>query len=371
MKRLIPFLLVLSLLLCACSSAPEQTEPSAEPSTAATTQPVETTQPPTEETTEPATEATTEPATEPTESAYRNPLNGEALDAPYVGRIIASTIDNVPPALPHHGISQADLFFEMFVNDYCTRGFALFSNAGEVESIGPIRSLRYNFTDIAMGFDAVVNYASGSEGPLSYIRKSGIDHISVDEGNYAYRDSDRYKNQGYNWEHTMFAKGQSLLDGAKERGFDIAVEGLDFGLNFAEEAVPDNGQDAAEIEIIFTHNGRTKDSVMKYDAETGKYVFWQYGEEMIDENNGAPEAFQNVIVALVPVANDGVYHVADLIGRGEGYFACGGKLIPIRWSHESADSLYAFTLEDGTPLTLGVGSTYVGIVPTGSPVNFS
>ena len=167
----------------------------------------------------------------------------------------------------------------------------------------------------------------------------------------------------------MFAEGQSLLDGAKERGFDIAVEGLDFGLNFAEDAVPANGQAASEIEIIFTHKGRTKDTVMKYDAETGKYVFWQYGEEMIDENNGEPEAFRNVIVVLAPVENQSTYHVADLIGSGEGYFACGGKLVPIRWTHESADSLYAFTLEDGTPLTLGVGSTYVGIVPTGSPVN--
>lgn len=365
MRRLIPFLLVLCLLLCACNSAPEQTEPSTEPSTAATTQPTETTKAPAE-TTAPATEATTEPA----EVAYRNPLNGEALDAPYVGRIIATTIDNVPSALPHHGISQADMFFEMFVNDYCTRGFALFSNAAEVESIGPIRSLRYNFTDIARGFDAVVNYASGDKGPLNYIQKTGLDNISVDEGNYAYRDSYRYKTQGYNWEHTMFAKGQSLLDGAKERGFDIEVADQDFGLTFAEE-VPAIGQDASVIEIIFTHKGRTKDTIMKYDAETGKYVFWQYGEEMIDENNGQPEAFRNVIVVLAPVENDGAYHVADLIGSGDGYFACNGKMVAIRWVHENAEDLYTFTLEDGTPLTLGVGSTYVAIAPTGSPVNFS
>lgn len=369
MKRFLPLLLVFCLLLCGCNAEPEQTEPSTVPTTEATkpaetTQPVETTQAPVE---------TTAPATEPeaTVSAYRNPLNGEPLEAPYTGRIIASTIDNVPPALPHHGISQADLFFEMFVNDYCTRGLAFFSNAGEVESIGPIRSLRYNFTDIALGFDAVLNYASGSDGPIEYIRRSGLDNISVDEGNYAYRDNDRYKKEGYNWEHTMFAKGQSLLDGAKQRGYDIEMTGLDFGLHFTEDGTPTDGQTVTEIEIIYTHKGRTKDSVMKYDSETGKFVFWQYGEEQIDENNGAPEAFRNVIVMLAPVKNDGVYHVADLTGSGEGYFACGGKVIPILWSHENAEDHYNFTLTDGTPLELGVGSSYVGIVPTGSPVNFS
>lgn len=369
MKRFLPLLLVFCLLLCGCNAEPEQTEPSTVPTTEATkpaetTQPVETTQAPVE---------TTTPATEPeaTVLAYRNPLNGEPLEAPYTGRIIASTIDNVPPALPHHGISQADLFFEMFVNDYCTRGLAFFSNAGEVESIGPIRSLRYNFTDIALGFDAVLNYASGSDGPIEYIRRSGLDNISVDEGNYAYRDNDRYKKEGYNWEHTMFAKGQSLLDGAKQRGYDIEMTGLDFGLHFTEDGTPADGQAVTEIEIIYTHKGRTKDSVMKYDSETGKFVFWQYGEEQIDENNGAPEAFRNVIVMLAPVKNDGVYHVADLTGSGEGYFACGGKVIPILWSHENAEDHYNFTLTDGTPLELGVGSSYVGIVPTGSPVNFS
>ena len=33
--------------------------------------------------------------------------------------------------------------------------------------------------------------------------------------------------------------------------------------------------------------------------------------------------------------------------------------------------LHYLHLADGTPLTLGVGSSYVGIVPTGRPVQFS
>ena len=55
---------------------------------------------------------------------HRNPLNGEVLEEPYVGRVFAVSINNVYAALPHHGISQADVFFEMFINDYCTRGLA-------------------------------------------------------------------------------------------------------------------------------------------------------------------------------------------------------------------------------------------------------
>lgn len=371
MKRFSLFLLIVCFLLCACSTPAQQTEPFSSDTTQTTNITSEPTAEPTTETTmEATTEPTTEPITEPP-VIYTNPLNGEALDTPYTGRIIASTIDNVPAALPHHGISQADMFFEMFVNDYCTRGLALFSNAAGVDSIGPLRSVRYNFTDICLGYNAVLNYASGSPGPLNYLYKSGLDNISIDEANYGYRDSYRYRTQDYNWEHTLFATGQALIDGAQDRGFSISIADQDFGLTFSENATPANGQPASEIEIVFTHKGHEKVSCLKYDVERDKYIFWQYGSEMIDENNGEPEAFQNVIVILATVENDGVYHVADLHGSGDGYFACGGKLVPIRWIHENQADPLSFTLNNGAPLILGIGSTYVAVAPNQSPVNIS
>ena len=112
-----------------------------------------------------------------------------------------------------------------------------------------------------------------------------------------------------------------------------------------------------------------KNSTLKYDAATGKYVYWQYGQEMVDENNGQAEAFRNVIVLLAVVENDAKnYHIADLYGNGEGYFACGGKMIPIRWTHDGEKDPILFTKQDGTPLELGVGSTYLAIAPKESPI---
>jgi hypothetical protein len=61
---------------------------------------------------------------------------------------------------------------------------------------------------------------------------------------------------------------------------------------------------------------------------------------------------------------------ADLEGTGNGYFACGGKLVPIKWSRENATAPFVYSLEDGTPLTLGIGKSYVAVLPTGSPVEY-
>ena len=366
MKRIIPLLLA-CLLLCACGTPAEPTETTTVPTTEATTAPTTeaTTQPPTTETTEPPTTAPTEPPV-----IYRNPLNGEVLDAPYEGRVFAVTINNIEPAMPNNGVGQADIYFEMFCNDYATRGLALFSNVTEVPSIGSIRSTRYNFTDLALAYDLIVCHASATDTVLADMRKSGIDNMLADVP-IGYRDQVRYKTLGYSWEHCLFATGQSLWDAAAERGFDLAVSDKDYGMTFAEEAIPEGGQAAAEIEIVFTHKGRTKTTTMKYDQESATYIYNQFGEEMVDGNSGEPEGFRNVIVILAPTENQGVYHVADLYGSGEGYFACGGQIVPILWTHENETDPFTFTLTDGTPLVQGVGSTFVAIAPTGSPVNVS
>lgn len=366
MKRIIPLLLAACLLLCACSSPAASTEPS-ETTTAPTTAP--TAAPTTEATTAPTTEPTVEETTVPAE-VYRNPLNGEVLEEPYEGRVFAVTINNVKQAMPHHGVGQADVFFEMYVNDYATRGLALFSNVTEVTSIGSIRSNRYNFTDIAQAYDLVLSHASASDHVLEDMYQSGIDNMLADEP-IGYRDYVRYRTYDYAWEHCLFATGQSLWDAAEDRGFDLAVSDKDYGMNFGEEATPADGQNAGEVEIIFTLKGYTKTTTMKYDAQSDKYIYHQFGEEMVDGNTGEPEAFRNVIVILAPTENEGVYHVADLYGSGEGYFACGGKMVPIRWIHENETDPFTFTLADGTPLIQGVGSTYIAIAPTGSPVNAS
>lgn len=363
MKRILPLLLSFCLLLCGCNTPAEPTETTTAPTTAATTAPT------TEATTAPTTEATTEATTEPTEPPvlYRNPLNGEALEAPYVGRVFAVTINNIKQALPHHGVDKADVYFEMYCNDYATRGLALFSNVTEVDSIGSIRSNRYNFTDICQSYNAILAHASAGDSVLADMRASGIDNMLADLP-IGYRDNYRYKTQGYAWEHCLFATGQSLWDAASQRGFDLEVADKDYGMLFDEEAAPADGQNASEIEIVFTMKGYTKTTTMKYDAQLDKYIYHQFGNEMIDEITWNPEAFRNVIVILAPTHNEGVYHVADLSGSGEGYFACGGKMVPILWSHAGETEPFTFTLTDGTPLVQGVGSTFIAIAPTESPV---
>lgn len=365
MKKAISLILILSLILCGCTAKTpaETTVPTEEPTQAPTTVPP-TTEMPTEAPTKAPTEAPTEPP------APTDPLTGETLEAPLESRVFAVTINNVPGAMPVYGVSKADLFFEMFVNDYCTRGLAMFSDISQVKSVGSIRSMRYNFTDLCQTFDAVPLYAGGSWQVLNDLSNSGLENMNVGAtyAEYYYRDQSRL-NAGYAIEHCLFVMGEKTVAEAEKIGIRVTQDAdKDYGLRFTEDGTPAEGEDAAKITIDLIHHGVSKKTIMEYDAEQGKYQFFQYGRAVYDGYEKQNIYFENVIVMLCNVYNDSVYHVAELIGSGEGFFACGGKIIPIKWSHESDTAPILFTLADGTPLELGVGNSYIALAPLTSSV---
>ena len=370
MKKVISLLLLMCLLLggCGTETPPETT---AVPTTQVPTTVPVTDMPrsePTEEPTEAPTEEPTEAPTEP--AAPTNPLTGETLEAPMESRVFAVTINNIPAAMPMYGVSKADLFFEMFVNDYCTRGLALFSDISQVKSVGSVRSMRYNFTDLCQVYDAVPVYAGGSNQVLADFANSGLDGINVgyDGSGYYYRDESRLS-AGYAWEHCLFVTGPETKANAECNGIRVTQEAdRDYGLQFAQDGTPADGENASKITIDLKHGSVTKQTIMEYDAERGEYQFYQYGKAVYDDSEKQDICFENVIVMLCNVRNDGVYHVADLLGSGEGFFACNGKIIPILWTHEKETDPILFTLTDGTPLELGVGSSYIAIAPLTSSV---
>lgn len=355
MKKLIALLLTLSLLLCGCGAAPaeETTEaPTAEPTTAPTT--------------EPTTAPTTEPA-----PVYTNPLTGEVIDQPYTGRLFASTISNIPDALPHVGVTQADILMEMFVNGSIIRCLALYTDISKVESIGSVRSTRLMFNDIVEHYDAVLSHAGGSSQVLSDARQRGLDNFNIDTWDatsYSFRDQER-KKQG--WEHCLMGIGAGLVEHAQELGMETTQpEDKSYNLTFTEDGTPADGETAEEITVRITYKGTWKDTTMKYDDDLGRYVYWQYGKEMADGETGEVEAFENVVIMYANITTNGIYHTADFLAGGDGYFACGGKIIPIKWGCDAEDQPFWFTTADGAELPFGVGNTYIAITTPDSPVTY-
>lgn len=360
MKKFFSLLLLLCLILVGCGSKPvETTAAPTEAPTAAVTEA------PTEAPTEAHTEAPTEPPV-PTD-----PLTGEPLEAPQETRVFAVTINNVPVAMPMYGVSEADLFFEMYINSHTTRGLAFFSDISQVPAIGSVRSLRYNFTDLCQIYDAVPIYASGDKRVVADFNASGLQGLNTGaySGDYKFIDWER-KNSGKPQEHCLFVRGAESVATAEAAGIRITrQEDWDYGLDFTEEPLTE-GEKAALVNINLTHNGVTKRTVMQYDASAGRYQFIQYDQAMYDAFLEKNIYFDNVIVMFCNVYDEDVYHIAELTGGGEGYFAWGGRIIPICWSRETEADPISFTHTDGTPLELGVGNSYIALAPLTSTVTY-
>ena len=367
MKKLFALTLCLcmALTLFGCGGAPEETvPPTTEPTTVATTEP------------------TTEPTTVPTEPPvlYRHPLNGEPLDEPWVGRPTAVVINNIKDALPHYGVSNADIFYEVETESGITRCLAIFDDIKTVGTVGPIRSSRTFFNNIALSYDAPVVHCGGSvRGRNAGYEDSGnkIDgwaHLDATyyEGSYFFRDEDRYYNQGYNWEHTLFSNGEKLSLGLQDREIDQPTDrSSDFGLQFDDEVIL-SGEAANTVKVTFRG---TKTTTFTYDAATGLYDTAQYGSDYIDAATGNTVTFKNLMVLYTDqwTRHDGEYPRSyyTLDGEGDGYLAIDGQIVPIKWHRDGLRSNFSYTLADGTPITLAAGTTYVAIADVDSaPISY-
>lgn len=367
MKKILLMILCLSLLLTGCSQTPEETLP---PAT------VPATEEPTEAATQATAEAATQAATEPTTEApvlYRHPLTGAALEEPWTTQPVSVVINNIKNAQPLCGVGAADVICEIMAEGggTITRLLAVYTELENAGAVGSIRSARTYLLSLARSFGyAPIVHCGYSEHAQKEIRQTSYPSFNQAFNDaYFYRDQAR-RNAGYALEHTLFSTGTELLRGLEETGFDLVVEeGVDYGLAFAEE-VSLEGDTANKITLQFYSTGGKK-TVMTYDAMMDVYygtqIWSNKTEEFYDANIQEAIPFRNVLILFAKTTTDGKHMFVEFTGQGTGYYACGGRIVPIRWSRESEAEPFSYTLEDGTPLTMAVGKTYMGVLATRSP----
>lgn len=363
MKRYISLLLILALALgiAACTSRPEDVETTATPEDASTPAPTPELTP--EPTPTPTTEPTPEITPEPTEPPYRNQFNGEGMATFDNTRPFAVMINNINVAQPQCGIGEADIIYEVLAEGGITRMMAIFSDIQSVDAIGSMRSIRPYYVDIALAYDAVTVHAGYSEAAISRIRSYGVNNICGVTGSYAdstfYRDPARMSN---GWEHSLFTTGEKLYNCAESLGYALTVgDDYDTGLNFVTDAVPGDGDSAEVITVDFCSFKTTE---LTYHEDTGLYTAVQHGGDYYDGNTGENVTFTNVLVLAAPsrVIDSAGRLDVTLTGSGSGYFACGGKYVPVTWQRESLTEPFTYTLADGSELNLEVGKTYIAII---------
>jgi hypothetical protein len=281
-------------------------------------------------------------------------------------------LNNIREALPQHGTAEADIIYETLAEGGITRMLAVYQDYQDIGRIGSIRSSRTYFLDLAQGLDAIYIHAGGSPQAYDAISSRGVSNIDGVRGNYEifYRDRDRV-NGGYAYEHTLFTTGELLNKYLPE--YNIRKEhqeGYSYSMLFSDQPEPLSGTAANTISVRFSSY---KTGVFTYDESSKMYAVSQYGDIYTDGNTGEQVSVKNVLVLYAPVSripgdSEGRLSI-DLVGSGGGLFACEGKYIPIVWTKDGYTSQFVYTLEDGTELSFGRGSSYICIIPEDESVD--
>lgn len=314
------------------------------------------------------------PVEPPQPPLYTNPLTGlETEDDLSAQRPVAVMLNNLKKALPQCGVSQADIIYEAPAEGGITRMMGVFQSVDGVGEIGTVRSARPYYVELAMGLDAIFLHAGGSPEAYSTIKKWGVSALDCVNGPYEgtlfWRDSFRCKNAGL--EHSVLTSGEKITElfPTYKKLRKTHDDGYTAPLTFVEDGTPTTGGTAGTITIRYSNY---KTGVFRYDVATGHYLVEEYGAPYVDANNGQQVAVTNVLVVFtdvkaIPGDTAGRLNVR-LTGTGSGYFACGGRYIPITWSKESETEPMYFFDEAGQSLSLGAGTSYINIVGTKYPV---
>ena len=375
MKRILCLLFaLLMVLLCACNSGEQPTSsPSASSAPTPTPSVSLPVSPPPSETPEPSENPSPSPSPSeepPVEITYTNPLTGMPMEEDTANqKPVAIMLNNIKAAMPQQGNSQADIIYEVLAEGGITRMVGIYHDVSDLGIVGSVRSARLYFWDLALGHDAIFVHAGGS--PEFYDTKDarGLSTVDGVNGYYAYattglfwRDRERYEGKYYAYEHSLITSGEKLTEILTQRGeFGDHKDGYTYKMKFAANATPSGGMNTSTIIVPFSNS---KSTTFRYDRDSRLYLAEQYGGAMIDGNDNSQIAVSNVIVLKTDctVVDDAGRLTVDL-SSGEGWFACGGKVIPITWKKGDCDQQLRYYTADGKSLTLEQGKSYVCIIP--------
>lgn len=316
------------------------------------------------------------PEPQPDKNIYQNPLNG-TMGAEDVSKVrpYAVMINNNINAQPQHGISQADIIYEVMAEGGVTRMLAVYSSLNDVGVIGSVRSSRPYYIDLALGHDAIYVHAGGSDDAYAMIEKLNVDRMDGVNGkkdaDIFYRDADR-KAQGYKYEHTLMTKGESAVKYVKSSGMRATLKSTyKPSLVFGKTAATANGADAEKVTVNFHIAADPKNNyvdVFEYDSSKELYMVSEFGKAKVDGNTKEQLGVKNLIVLETngKVDTKDQYKRMEFVttGSGRGTYFCEGKAINITWERKSNTDPIVYKTGSGKDLELMPGNTYVCVLNT-------
>ena len=311
--------------------------------------------------TKPTTTTTTAPTTTTTAKPKLdfNPLTGEYDVTPGSDtRPIAFMIGNNTKSRPQFGLEKADMYFEGETEYGITRIMAVYAGTDRIpEQLGPNRSARTPFVQIANSIDAIYSHAGGSKAANAVLETKIVDDINAlrYDGTTYWRDKDLRAQKGL--EYSMMTNGENIAARIEKLGFSTTTD----------RAVPflfgtPKGDGAGEqVQVKFS---RAQTVAFVYDKANNLYTKYNGTLEngvKHEMTNGSIITATNIFVIYAEKYEENNVTINFRFGNGgTGYAISGGKSREIRY--EITGDKMTFFETDGSVAAVQPGKSYICFV---------
>lgn len=309
----------------------------------------------------------------------RSELTNEWIDGSLKNqRPVAVMVDNELYALPHYGVNDGDIVYEIMnstENNRVTRLMVVLKDWEYINRLGSIRSVRTTNFMVAAEYNAILCHDGGPFYINDYTSKAYVNNLSGGFARFSNGKATEFTEYVTYDSYTNTQKGQTYSGlGTRIKNAKYSTEynsyypGKHFNFSDNEFKLSDSNSTVSattvDLSSVFPHNG----SKLFYNASTGTYDYYEYGEYHKDAATGEVTTFKNVILQSCSFYNLDAngYLTYNVVGSGnDGYYITNGEAIPITWSKGSETALTVFKNKaTGEEITLNTGKTYIAIVPS-------
>jgi hypothetical protein len=274
-------------------------------------------------------------------------------------RNVAIMVENNVESWPLSGLDTASVVYEVLAEGRIPRYLLLGTYDTLGDQIGPVRSARPYFLELAAPFDAPYMHVGGSPEALENIKSWGI--VDADQffwSQYFWRASSRFA------PHNVYTSQELIQEMLEARELEMTSDFAGWIFKDPEVIV----EESEKVDSIFVnYTNSTYQARYDFDPEKNQYQRYQAkrplqmldGEEVWIDNVIIEEHKHEVIDAV------GRREI-EIVGEGNAWIFRDGKMIEAQWKKEGRNALTRYYDEQGSEVSFNRGKTWVNIVEEGS-----
>lgn len=278
---------------------------------------------------------------------------------------IAIILENHIESRPVSGLDKASIIYEVIVEGDITRFFAIYDGGFSSDKIGPVRSVRPFFVELAEEWDPILFHAGGSASglyKLSYSSVYNINEISKD-GIYFWRDAKRDPPHNLYISSNQINRALVAKNINEEEGDFLPWYFKDDQPAYAKASAgkpTSTPEELSNFEVVFSNNP-FYDVEYKYNADSNDYTR-VINDKTHKTDKGIVLKAKNVVVQKVDAKIlDSYGRISiELDGQGESIVYQDGRKIVGTWEKESGRTrFYDF---EGTEIKFNRGNIWIELV---------